>query len=916
MMADVRENNSKLVLELQAGSGGNRSHSTLTLKKDHSTGPNQILRMHKIGDAVQDLCGQPKLFATMSGDDVPADVLESMKNPHATPGAWRTKPPSKPSCLRKLLPVPAAVANGFRESDATNGKVQEVCGSAGRGSPEKATGASFGKASLEAPSSGALEEGERSGGQQVEERLVGSRIRKLFPKYGYFNGVITSFDAEKRLYLVNYDDGDQDQLTFKELAPYLKKEMTVTGIEAEGQVATAGGNTAAADTRGSKIAAQRLSFLDEGAQERGADREEWNGPDGIRPHASPCRMTNGIQNQILVLSSCISGYGPRQGGVIKAGSVLRMELEHKEIKEGRASLVLVTKVFSDEYGGEDGCPSNYVLPIEGVELWGKIDIASLENTDDVPHAKELSLSMLAGEVLQTVYCTEGRPLNVNNLLSIGKIVYDDELCSTRGRFSDPTRFWKGFEEQHFYFCTGVCMLHKLPCEWRDSRAKNAAPARARLELCVSTLDFAPTDDTGLIQRHARDHLIPSQYQEKKGCDMIGSLREPVAQVAGGDGDLNESVSSATGSNAQETQFPDQTIRKNAIGRWMAFSLIERCIYNPVEQFQLFSECERFYHGVFEWMHNKATRKWVSEGSPESDYYTTKTFGDISISAIFYKLYSTDALRFAEISFESQTRQELKPASVQGGIRLTAKKALERAKPQSSLFQVRILVRNLDEESLQKALRLPTLKNPFHHTQTGAEFHIGCTDPSSPCPGRCCCTVTIREIMQKGEKHLQLEATNYRQGLRGDRHANSMDMQGSEAVPQGLGSFPLLPFPASHHSAFPPPAGTLTSDKEEDEKCRLESLEFKRKQKVQMARMEAKRRMLKDFDSEMREIDAWYARAKANGDGGPRFQNALVQATDPAQIHGSALPVPGGPFPIPSAQGAAEGSGSCAMQTGS
>ena len=77
-----------------------------------------------------------------------------------------------------------------------------------------------------APPSGASGEGERLSDQQVAERLVGSSIRKLFPKYGYFNGVVSSFDAEAELYLVSYEDGDEEELTLKELAPYLPKEMS------------------------------------------------------------------------------------------------------------------------------------------------------------------------------------------------------------------------------------------------------------------------------------------------------------------------------------------------------------------------------------------------------------------------------------------------------------------------------------------------------------------------------------------------------------------------------------------------------------------------------------------------------------------------------------------------------------------
>ena len=62
--------------------------------------------------------------------------------------------------------------------------------------------------------------------QQVADRVVGTSIRKLFPKYGYFKGVVSSFDEEEGLYFVSYEDGDEEELTLKELAPYLPKEIS------------------------------------------------------------------------------------------------------------------------------------------------------------------------------------------------------------------------------------------------------------------------------------------------------------------------------------------------------------------------------------------------------------------------------------------------------------------------------------------------------------------------------------------------------------------------------------------------------------------------------------------------------------------------------------------------------------------
>jgi hypothetical protein len=88
-MSDLREKNSRLVLELQSLD----KKASISVTKDHSTGPRQIQRMHKIADAVLDLATRPELFARVSGDEVPQDVLESMKNPLALPSTWRKNSP-------------------------------------------------------------------------------------------------------------------------------------------------------------------------------------------------------------------------------------------------------------------------------------------------------------------------------------------------------------------------------------------------------------------------------------------------------------------------------------------------------------------------------------------------------------------------------------------------------------------------------------------------------------------------------------------------------------------------------------------------------------------------------------------------------------------------------------------------------
>ena len=58
------------------------------------------------------------------------------------------------------------------------------------------------------------------------QRVRRAQREELFPKYGYFKGVVSSYDEEEGLYFVSYEDGDEEELTLKELAPYLPKEMS------------------------------------------------------------------------------------------------------------------------------------------------------------------------------------------------------------------------------------------------------------------------------------------------------------------------------------------------------------------------------------------------------------------------------------------------------------------------------------------------------------------------------------------------------------------------------------------------------------------------------------------------------------------------------------------------------------------
>lgn len=56
---------------------------------------------------------------------------------------------------------------------------------------------------------------------EVAEELCGVAVRKLFPKYGYFNGNVVGFDHENGLFTIRFEDGDEESMDLKTLALYL-----------------------------------------------------------------------------------------------------------------------------------------------------------------------------------------------------------------------------------------------------------------------------------------------------------------------------------------------------------------------------------------------------------------------------------------------------------------------------------------------------------------------------------------------------------------------------------------------------------------------------------------------------------------------------------------------------------------------
>jgi hypothetical protein len=59
---------------------------------------------------------------------------------------------------------------------------------------------------------------------ELVQRLVGKvTIEKFFPKFGYFSGVIVSYDVHTQLFTIRYVDDDEEELSLERLRPYILK---------------------------------------------------------------------------------------------------------------------------------------------------------------------------------------------------------------------------------------------------------------------------------------------------------------------------------------------------------------------------------------------------------------------------------------------------------------------------------------------------------------------------------------------------------------------------------------------------------------------------------------------------------------------------------------------------------------------
>jgi hypothetical protein len=59
---------------------------------------------------------------------------------------------------------------------------------------------------------------------ELVQRLVGKvTIEKFFPKFGYFSGIIASYDVHTKHFTVRYVDDDEEELCLEQLRPYILK---------------------------------------------------------------------------------------------------------------------------------------------------------------------------------------------------------------------------------------------------------------------------------------------------------------------------------------------------------------------------------------------------------------------------------------------------------------------------------------------------------------------------------------------------------------------------------------------------------------------------------------------------------------------------------------------------------------------
>lgn len=85
----------------------------------------------------------------------------------------------------------------------------------------------------QAPASPAARASPLRASPKMSKRLIGQPIRKFFPRYGYFKGRVSSFDASSQQFTVEYEDGELEDLSLSKLEPHLLSHKLPRAVEEE-----------------------------------------------------------------------------------------------------------------------------------------------------------------------------------------------------------------------------------------------------------------------------------------------------------------------------------------------------------------------------------------------------------------------------------------------------------------------------------------------------------------------------------------------------------------------------------------------------------------------------------------------------------------------------------------------------------
>jgi hypothetical protein len=85
----------------------------------------------------------------------------------------------------------------------------------------------------QAPASPAARSSSSRASPKMSKRLIGQPIRKFFPRYGYFKGRLSSFDARSQQFTVEYEDGELEDLSLSKLETHLLSHKLPRAVEEE-----------------------------------------------------------------------------------------------------------------------------------------------------------------------------------------------------------------------------------------------------------------------------------------------------------------------------------------------------------------------------------------------------------------------------------------------------------------------------------------------------------------------------------------------------------------------------------------------------------------------------------------------------------------------------------------------------------